>query len=223
MKRIFSHIIAMLLAISCVNLSAYAAETELSEADQLTEKACAAFPEYESIIRGEGAVSRASSYSTEPPSVVIKETRPISETEQITYFGYSDGTAIIAATAGTFSYTTSDGSYEIIPGGTSNTITITVKSSESTGTLKIKNIKYSLYQSTYDRITSTGTIELNSNCRYSTSSTKQYEDSSGDAYIRISNAQFKIVNYDNWGLSKVVDIIFYVGQNRMSVDLNNYE
>lgn len=224
MKRTISLVIAVLMAISYFSIPAYAAETALSEADQLTEKACIAFPEYENIIRGQGVVNQARTFSNESPSLIVKETRAISDTEEITYFGYSDGTAILALVSEDedFEYSTSNGSYETIPGGTSNTITVTVKSSEANGTLKMQNINF-YFLSGYDRIVNTGTITTTQYCTKGTVSTKLYEDASGDAYIRIDDSKFATDATGNGGHVKIVDISFYVGQNRMAVDLSDFD
>lgn len=224
MKRTLSIIIAILLTISCFIIPAFATETEMSEAEQLTEKACIAFPEYENIIRGEGANRQTRTYNSEPVILVTKETRAISETEQITYFGYSDGTAMLVSTDEDYSYyNTSNSSSEIIPGGTSNTITITVKHSGANGVLKLKNVAFYLLQSGYDRITSTGTIETSNGCSYRSSSTKFNEDSSGKAFIKIDRARFPTDNTGNGGHVKEVNVDFYVGQNRMTVDLTDFD
>lgn len=225
-KKNISFVIAAVMLLPILGTCVFASETQDAEREQILDAACKVFPEYENIIRNQNTDAASNARTTENSKLVIQETRPVSDSEYITYLGYSDNTAMIISSTGSFSFTTSNSNVEEGTGVTNNTITLTVVSTASSGKLTLSNIKFSYYHTTYDKITSTGTVTTNSYCKYDTAvypTCKLSENASGNAYIRINQVQFLISGASNWGQCKVLDFEFTVGKNRMDVNLTAYE
>lgn len=215
-------ILMFLLPVISVNVSA--TENIPSEKEEIIDLACQFFPEYENIIRDQTPDTTTYARTTAPVKVITKETRPISDNEEITYYGLSDGTALLALTSESFKYSYTNPSSEIGAGAISYTVTVKVTCSASgySGVFTLSNIKYTISQSTYDSINSTGSPSTSGQCKYSDFRSTSHESASGSATIYYKLAYNPDGN-TNWRYCKSVDFELFVGNNRMEVELTPYE
>lgn len=96
MKRLLSALVTVMLLLAMIPASAVAAETETSERDALISLACNVFPEYATKICSDVPLATYGlTQNTNSKELVTTETRNISETEQIIYSEYSDGTVYL--------------------------------------------------------------------------------------------------------------------------------
>lgn len=141
-----------LFVIGSLSVSVSAEEKDLP-GDDIFAIAADVFPEYASRIMN--PTPPASVYSRTVDSgneVAIMETRNVSDTEQITYLEYADGTYSLAFTATTYLNSSSSGS-----GYRFRSIDIQVNHSYIPGAMYIRNLTYTLVTGGYDQINSTGT------------------------------------------------------------------
>lgn len=222
MKKFISYIITIALLLSMLPVSASAQETN-SERNEILEKACIAFPEYAETIRADAAPSGISRSST-PREVVFSETRPLSENEFIVYTEYSDGLFAIDSVEmeKEVIYNSMDQS------GSMTKFDITVKAtcSDVYSHFTLSNIKFTIYPTTYDRITSSGTPSVktgeytyNDNCTYDTINCTPNETASAPAKVSV-RLNFRFGPYStNFYQS---DLIIKVQNNQLTVTHEEY-
>ena len=123
MRRCLALFLSIALLLTTVPFVVFAAETKQLGYDSLVQKASAAFPEYAEKMQNPRGITFLNSQSPMPRELVINETRPISDTEYITYSEYSDGLILLSGYDFTYDSTTvSD-----ITGSTSRDITIDIE------------------------------------------------------------------------------------------------
>lgn len=157
MKRTLSILLAALLLVTMLPLSV-GAEEATSERERLMALACEVFPEYADVIAADQAPAENRLRSIEKPTVVFTETRKVSNDEYITYTELSNGivTLVDLATDPTLTYV----SEHMTGTSTSYTATLTGTAPGSMQTFKATGVRFTIYNSSYDRVISTGTPKV---------------------------------------------------------------
>lgn len=200
------------------------AQEQNDERDQILTRACIAFPEYAHKIEA-NTFSGSTARSSEPRELVITEMRPLSDSEFIVYTEYSDG--LIVLDQGYMESETIYNSTEQSGSRTLFNITIKATCTLTEAYFKVSNLKFTIYASSYDRITSIGTPRVynpeytyndccyydNEDCTYNL-----YESASEYASVCFP-LQFRFAPYDE----SILDSYLWVevGDNTLSV--HHYE
>lgn len=210
MKRALSVLLAAVMLLTMIPFGVLAAEEDSTDRYIVIARACEAFPEYATTIRGESASTYGLARSSGEKELVVEETRAYSDNITISYLGYSDGTAYILQNTYTCDRTTT--ATEVVESAKINyTCTLGMYSSYNDEQVIVKGVKYQIYTNGYDSILSQGTITKDTSYRSAYVSVKYNEDSSGYAYISYD------IDFTNPG-NPPDEIIFrfYVGGNACS-------
>lgn len=145
MKKCLSLIMAIVLICCVFPISVSATEPEVLSRNALIEEACNLFPEYESKIRGKNlSATYSQSRSSDNCKLVYEETRSVSNTQNITYSEFSDGTVYVTGSTINAWYQTnfteSDNSFTTIYTGN---FTITSNVNEN-ALIVIEKIKFAI-------------------------------------------------------------------------------
>ena len=154
MKKSLEYILTITLLFCLLPMNVSAQENNV-ERTELLEKACVAFPEYADIINADTVPSTVSR-SVSSREVVFSETRDISETEFIVYTEYSDGLVVLDSVEimdDEVDYNSTEQSGSM----TKFDITVTATCLGVNSYFTLSNVKFTIYATTYDRITSSGT------------------------------------------------------------------
>ena len=157
MKRFYSILLATVMLLSTMTFDVFATEDDIVREDLLT-LACEVFPEYAQKIRFQGI----SSNQRAQRSLVVNETRQVSDNSYLIYTEYSDG--IILLTDYEFD------AYAIVTdsltssGATTCTVDIRAVCSNISGYFLVEDVKYTHVRSGYDSINSVGTYSHHGNC-----------------------------------------------------------
>lgn len=222
MKKFISYIITIALLLSMLPISASAQATN-SNRNEILKKACIAFPEYAETIRADAAPSNLSRSSTSR-EVVFSEARSLSENEFIVYTEYSDGLFAIDSVKmeKEVVYNSMDQS------GSMTKFDITVKAtcSDVKSHFILSNLKFTIYPTTYDRITSSGSPDVetpdntyNDNCTYGTINCTPNETASAPAKVSV-RLTFQFTPYP--GDVYQSDLTIKVRNNQLSVTHEEY-
>lgn len=194
MKKLLALLLSLAVFFTFSPLSASAADFESPNNNVLVNKAVATFPEYaERLLNPNYSSSRAR--STMERVLVVKETRPISDTEYITYAEYSDGLILLSDYE--FTYNTSGSS--IYYGDTFKYITIDISATgrydgSTLGVFYLNDISYTINygDNIYDEINIPGTPSTSN--RNTTYSDRTYwPDETDERYAKVSyKLRFKV-------------------------------
>lgn len=197
MKKLFSFFITFTLLFTFVPFNVSASEVEQSDDLTLTDKALIVFPEFAEKMSTPN--NRTSTYSRRNANstLVAKETRPISDTEFITYAEYSDGLILLSGYS--FPYESSlDNAYY---GSTFKSLTIDIEAEcilygSSIGSFTLDNVNYVINNgdNNFDSITDPGTGSKSGQC-ISGTRVDYRENETATQYARLSyELQFKLSN-----------------------------
>ena len=155
MKKFFSLIIAFVLIVCVFPANANATEIDIANREQLLSLACQVFPEYATKIAADQPPSaEALQRSSAETDVVISETRKVNDNMYMTYTELSNGVVTLANFVTypslTYNYRHNNGD------ATNYTVTLTGTAPGSYQTFTATNVKFTIYSSDYDCITSVG-------------------------------------------------------------------
>ena len=213
MKKIIVAFLAVLLLTSSLYITVCANSAQNITRDKLIQEACEIFPEYSSKIHGVGIRNYTRSTVGER-CVIHSETRQFKENEQISYVEYSDGLVMIARSAYTpvlhplYSSSTT--------GGTDYTTYITATMSYSDEVFQASSVKYTIYDSQYDKITSAGDLCDCTTAQCSFGSCQYTENAHSSAYASYLATFTPSPAYSNY-LPFEGTITLTVGNNKASV------
>lgn len=217
MKKLLAMLLSLIMVFSLVPLAVSAAEMETSSHSALVDKAVVAFPEYAERLLNPSYFSTRARGVTDSV-LVVKETRPISDTESITYAEYSDGRIFLSDYDFTYDTPSANSS-----GTSPRTVTIDIEAEallygESLGSFYLDNVKYELYPGyyNYDRIVYAGTGTRSGGCTNANRGTyNQYEDLQGYAELTYE-LRFRV----NSSAGGYVDstLSLYVGEDTAVID-----
>lgn len=97
MKKFIAVLLSLSLLLTMMSLSASAAELEQQGYENLINKTISVFPEYAGKLLNPTYSPSESTRTSSPRTLIVKETRPFSNTESITYSEYSDGLILLSA------------------------------------------------------------------------------------------------------------------------------
>lgn len=175
MKKILCCVLSLTLLFALIPTKANAVS---QEQEDLIELACSVFPEYSDKIINPSPPASTYSRTQDTPSLIVNESRAVSETETLMYSEYSDGTVLLTdweVTANSPTVTIEDrysSSYAV-----NYTVTLKATCAHVTGYFELQNAKFSLINNAYDQITDTGTEVRSGNCTNSSVSCKAVESS----------------------------------------------
>lgn len=165
-SKFFAVLMALVMALTLIPFGAMAEENYSSNDTTLLDKAVAAFPEYAEKLLNPSPNSSVFSRSAETRTVVVNETRAISEDETITYTEYSDGLILLSGCELDYESDCPGG------GGLNKDITINVTATCVNGSyygyFYLDGVTYRLNSgiNNWDKISNTGTARKGSNCLY---------------------------------------------------------
>lgn len=170
MKKAISLFLVCVILATTIPFGCFADEPEDTEYLDLISDACAAFPEYADRITA--AKNKSNNPSTcalteEAPEIIISETRMLSSKQVVTYTEYSNGDILLADISSTSDFAKSITRNSVTPLLNGNQYNVTLRASYegeySNGDyVKIHNVVYRIFDSGYDKITSSGTVEASS-------------------------------------------------------------
>lgn len=171
MKRLMSFllVLAVIFVVAPMPVSASQGE-KLSGQEELIALACETFPQYENkILSRRGYADNARSIASNR-SLVITETKNISDNELVVYSEYSDGMILLSYAQ--YRYTTTTNSLEQEGSRTLWNVTVRATSVDVTGAyFELRNVQFTVYATTYDRITNVGTYTEYGRCMMHTQAT----------------------------------------------------
>lgn len=216
MKKVCATLLVVLILISSLPIGAYAESYQCPTRETLIREACKLFPEYTSEIRGE-TINKYGRSAAGERRIVRSETRPYSDNRSIQYVEYSDGIVMLVDSA----YTKNLNLVSTTPitGGTKYTAYITVTLSYSSETFQASAIEYTIYNSSYDKITSAGDLCDSTTSSCSFGSIKYEENASGSAYANYSAHFTPKPAYSQYPLFEA-SIKLIVGNNSAYVTVN---
>lgn len=155
MKKLISLIISFVLIACFIPVNVHAAEESTPTRDALLSLACQVFPEYATKIAADQPPSAdALQRFSDETDVVISETRKVNENMYMTYTELSNGIVTLANFVTnpslTYNYRHNNGD------ATNYTVTLTGTAPGSYQTFTATNVKFTIYSSDYDCITSVG-------------------------------------------------------------------
>lgn len=213
MKKFVAAFIAALLLVSSLSTTVCANSAQSIARDDLVREACEVFPEYTLKIRGIGIRNNMRSALGER-CVVHSETRRFKENEQISYVEYSDGLVMIARSS--YSPVLHPLYSSSTTGGTDYTTYITATMSYSDEVFQASSVKYTIYDSQYDKITSAGDLCDCTTAQCSFGSYQYTENAYSSAYVSYFATFTPSPAYSNY-LPFEGTITLTVGNNKASV------
>lgn len=223
MKKIVSLLLSIIMTFLFIPMHANAAqEDKASGQEELIAVACEAFPEYEDKILSRRSFEGSSRSTSSTRELVVTETRYISDNEAVVYSEYSDG--VILLTDYTYRYSTTINSQSQEGSRTIYDVTVRATSADvANAYFELRNVQFTIYGTTYDRITNVGTYteygkcDVHTQCApvlYETASTKAnivyrlswkaYSDPGGwlpsVLRIEVGNNSFRVIHmyYDDY-------------------------
>ena len=183
MKKSISTVVALILILSMIPLRVFASDLSDSENDELIALACDIFPEYAYKIQNPPSLDQLFSATSARSiddgfKIVLRETRNVSDSRQITYQEYANGA--YSLTSLTTAYTIVRESYSG-SGYSQYIVDIQVLHSYCPGAMYVTGFNYTLLSSSYDQINSFGTTNT-STVDTSLTGSRQYESANGPAY-----------------------------------------
>ncbi len=198
MKKLFALLLSFALFFTLVPFGVSAVEVEQQNYNTFVDKAIAAFPEYAEKLSNPSYHTSEHTRSATDRVLVVKETRPISDKESITYAEYSDGLILLSGYEFTYESTCVDSN----TGNTEKSITINIEAAyvvdgHTEGYFNLNGVSYVLRYgvNNFDCITSPGTAVKGTNCVSATREDYTADESyTGYAQV-IYMLGFKIGNY----------------------------
>ncbi len=177
MKKYLALFLSLALLLTTIPFSASAAETQ-SGHETLVQKACYAFPEYAEKMQNPQDGAQLYSRSAMPRELLVKETRPVSDTEYVTYSEYSDGLILLSG----YDFTAESTTVNYVTGSTYRNITIDIEATcvndvSYDGYFYLKGVSYSLRDNEFDVITNPGTESRTGYCTKATRTTYTEKES----------------------------------------------
>ncbi len=219
MKKWISFVLSFALLIGVLPFSVSADEEE-NIANQLVTDACIIFPEYASKISSKHNGINPASIPAESKTLLVQESRPLTNSTTIHYSEYSDGTIMLASDSVSYSTTVVDS----VTGGVKTTYTININASlvgYSGCTCTLKNVKYMIDSSGYDKIISQGTSQKDTNCTsvipyivYNTETSSRNAMAYYDIYYRFGSGE---------GMLCWTQLTLEVGNNGRYITYENLE
>ena len=222
MKKFLSLLIAFAMVFTVFPFTAFASENTYEEI-QIATKACAAFPEYADKIQAklQNADAQIAAFSDSPRTIVTNETRDISDKESITYTEFSDGLILLASSS--VSHSVSSGGSSTSGSKTTYTITISTSLVGYSGcTAKLKNVKYVIDTSGYDKITSAGTTEKGTNCTGCSARISRSTETSSQKAEMVASITYLYGNASA-GQFCSTELVMTVGNNQRSISYSNLD
>lgn len=169
MKRMISCLLLLCAIIFVypvnVEASAYVRSSDLGVREEIISAACEIFPEYASkiVCQPENLINTMSLSSEK--SIVVSESRNYAENRIITYTEYSDGLVVLADSD--YSYTQTINNQVVDGNKTHVTLTVRATCNVVSGYFELRNVKFTIYGSSYDKITDVGSYVTSGNCQHS--------------------------------------------------------
>lgn len=166
MKKLLALFLSVALMFTLVPFGVSASDTQQSGCDALVDKAVAAFPEYAAKMLNPSYCPSVNTRNTKARVLVVSETRPISDTESITYAEYSDGLVLLSD----YNFTCEATEVDSYTGSAYTSITINIEAASIStgynGYFNLDGVSYRLYDGydNFDRITNLGTERKGTNC-----------------------------------------------------------
>lgn len=159
MKKSLAVLFAAILFLTMIPVSVSAAETDLSEYNELINLACEAFPEYASAIRENDRNSRSTLYSVSSNEVVFSDTRSISDSVKIGITQFSSGDIFVTkyVASGYEIDITNPETGDISNVGVHGSADFTVALSGFYKTFELSDVSFTIYYNASDYFTDTGT------------------------------------------------------------------
>lgn len=185
MKKFVAVLLTAIIFLSCGTMDAEAAEQSSPERAILVSEACKVFPEYASVIRGENLTSAAYNSRSNSTEVAVSITRDLTDSKQLSYTEYTDGTAVVAEVEWKFDTDATDGYAKPGTNCTYHKVSYKVICNYSYGEFYLDDLQYTVYSTANDVITDVGTASTNSNsaCSITQSRNNLQETNSTPAYV----------------------------------------
>ena len=181
MKRTFSVIMLMIHLLSMLSVAAYA-DSGNDVQNEVIALACEVFPEYANKILAPAVDISIYGRSMNQRTLVVSETRSVSDNEYITYSEYSDG--VVLLTDYEFEHTETTNDYDSNPMTTTVDMDIKATCTNVSGYFLLEGVRYMLINGSYDTILDVGTPTYSGKCTLHTAFTPVLNESaSGNAYI----------------------------------------
>jgi|GEM_PF-6418543 len=220
MKKFLSLLLSLSLLLTMMPLYASAAEQEQKRSDTLINKAVFIFPEYSEKLLNPTYKPTDSTRTAPARTLVVKETRPFSNTESITYKEYSDG--LILLSAYNVDYTTQLVGPYPHPNLSVRNFTIDIEAtsvvSGYNGSFMLEDVSYTINAglNNYDCITNFGIGTKGANC-ISAELTDDVENETPTNYARFQyNLAFRIGPHS--GDFITTELIMHVGEDTAVID-----
>lgn len=220
MKKFMALLLSLSLLLTMMPLYASAAEQEQKRGDTLINKAVFLFPEYSEKLLNPTYKPTDSTRATTARALVVKETRPFSNTESITYTEYSDG--LILLSAYDVDYTTEVVGPYPHPNLSVRNFTINIEATSVVtgyrGYFELNNVSYTINTglNNYDCITNFGTGIKGDNCT-GAELTDDVENETATNYARLQyNLAFRIGPHS--GDFITTELIMHVGEDTAVID-----
>lgn len=218
-KKLLVMLLVMSMVFTMIPFGVSAAEEKDTNRISIVEKAASAFPEYADKLMNP---SHSSTYTRSAADRVLitKETRPISDTESITYAEYSDGVILLSSYDEPFRYETTQTTY---PGDVIKRVVMDVEAAyvwngTTLGTFYLNDVTYvcDYGLNDFDYFVSAGTATKGYGCSYANRTTyRQYEDYEHYATI-IYDLSFKVTPNDGDYVQSRLSL--YVGEDMILID-----
>lgn len=189
MKRMFIALVAVFILL-IFPIESSATQRSPSRKEELLSLTCEIFPEYASSICNEKYSTYESPRILSHDEILFCETRPVNETQSLTYAQYASGRSVVVNIINDsygFDASLDKDEFTNFTGGKYGTVSIEVTSTNTgiDGVFTITDFKYKIYDNTFDCITQIGTpyMEPTDGSYKRSGSIKYTEDNNGGANI----------------------------------------
>jgi len=222
MKRMIALFLSICVVVCVLPIGALAASDNSSKREALLQRGCDAFPEFKDKIMADAQPAEVSTFSAVEPYIVFSDTRSISETEELQYTEYSDGTYLLSSVeCEPLSVTVN--SHNSSSQAVNYDVTLEATMSGVDGYFRLSNLRFSLINGQYDCITSKGSPSRGGRC------TGYTETSSGSAPLYETASKWATVQYrvnfqfgSSGHYTKDTLVTFRVGNNTYSHNFSEY-
>lgn len=220
MKKLFGILLSLVIVINLIPFPAFAAENSSCEYDEIIEAACEVFPEYAVKILCNTPDGLGYSRTRNSATLVICETRSVSENQEITYAEFSNGAVVLASNV--FSKVVTPTSSNELGGVVTTTCEIKVVCNYASKiAFKLSRFIYKMLANDYDYIVSKGTASADSysgaHCVFSEDDYVQYETATQNAHL-----YYTLDFYDNSSNCFDCDLSITIGNNGFSCNVNSH-
>lgn len=221
MKRMIALFLSICM-VACVLPFGVLAADNSSRREALLQRGCDAFPEFKDKILADTQPAEISTFGAVGPYIVFSDTRAISETEELQYTEYSDGTYLLSSfECKPLSVTVN--SHNNSSQAVNYDVTLEATMSGIDGYFRLRNLKFSLINGQYDCITNKGSPSRSGSCtgysETSSGSAPLYETASESATVQY-RVDFQYGSSGKYTIDTLVT--FRVGNNTYSHDFSEY-